>query len=231
MKPTDARHIEVALERARAQLPVLAALVREAGEREAKLKADPKAKPAMLVTARQAVLAAEETLAQHEQDITLHERRLMEARGHEEREKKLAEMVELAKEAQAAAAELREVLTEMQAALATLGPKARAVLERLSRKRQAFKQRGAELVPGFAYLALPLAWSEERISRTEQAITALVQDLEARGAELSVVRSPVTESDRSSVSDLPRPVPVFAIQDRYGALAWQAMLAPSGEER
>ncbi len=218
------------LDEARADLEGLTAdltkfeeMVRTRTQAEAELRRQVKqgkAKLDQLVEARYRREGAELLLVEHRADIEAAQAEADRLEAEYRRETTLDGMAQYAEEATRQKETFEAVMHEANQALTPLTEKLYGAWRDLLRARRDFLSTGVPLARGFGVNSWPWGMSGEDVQAAEAELTAVLEEVRGRGANLDAARTPwdgrrASMADRSP-QDLARPEP-------YGGLLWRAL--------
>ncbi len=206
------------LEQLAAELPNFEALLADNHAEEAKAKVTRNYHELALAKTR--VQAARELLEQHHSDIKTAQAEADRLEADYQRETTLDSMTEHAKEATRQKEAFEAVMHEANQALTPLTEKLYGAWRDLLRARRDFLSTGRSLAEGFGRNSPPWGATGEQLKAAETEMTAVLEEVRARGANLDAARTPwdgrrASMADRSP-QDLARPEP-------YGGILWRAL--------
>jgi phage-related tail protein len=174
-----------------------------------------------LAVAKTRVQAARELLEQHHSDIKTAQAEADRLEADYQRETTLDSMTEHAKEATRQKEAFEAVMHEANQALTPLTEKLYGAWRDLLRARRDFLSTGRSLAEGFGVNSWPWAMSGEDMQAAKAELTAVLEEVRGRGANLDAARTPhdgrrASMADLSTWQDLARPEP-------YGSLLWKAL--------
>jgi multidrug resistance efflux pump len=173
-----------------------------------------------LAVAKTRVQAARELLEQHHADIKTAQAEADRLEADYRRETTLDGMAGYAKEATRQKEAFEAVMHEANQALTPLTEKLYGAWRDLNKARRDFLSTGVPLARGFGVNSWPWGMSGEDVQAAEAELTAVLEEVRGRGANLDAARTPwdgrrASMADRSP-QDLARPEP-------YGGLLWRAL--------
>ncbi len=174
-----------------------------------------------LALAKTRVQAARELLEQHHSDIKTAQAEADRLEADYRRETTLDELAGYAKEATKQKEAFEAVMHEANQALTPLTEKLYGAWRDLNKARRDFLSTGVPLARGFGVNSWPWAMSGEDMQAAEAELTAVLEEVRARGAKLDAALTPhdgrrASMADLNHWQDLARPEP-------YGALLWKAL--------
>ncbi len=173
-----------------------------------------------LALAKTRVQAARELLEQHHSDIKTAQAEADRLEVEYRRETTLDGMAGYAREATKQKEAFEAVMHEANQALTPLTEKLYGAWRDLNKARRDFLSTGRPLSVGFGVNSWPWGMTNEDMQAAEAELTAVLEEVRGRGANLDAARTPwdgrrASMADRSP-QDLARPEP-------YGGILWRAL--------
>lgn len=181
---TDLKTAQRTLAELHAELPNFEKLVSD-NERAADLLKAERASLDDQVGARTRVTVAREMLEQHHSDIATAQAEVEKLEGNAEREGHLDAMTGHAKDAERLHGEFLQTLDDAHADLAKHAEVLATLWVGLLGSRNSFVNAGRPLAQMFAVTAVPYGWTPERAAAERELAEAILEEVEARGADVS----------------------------------------------
>jgi hypothetical protein len=198
-------------------------MVRTRTQAEAELRRQVKqgkAKLDQLVEARYRREGAELLLVEHHTDIEAARAEVARLEADYQRETTLDRMVELAKEAEKQRDTFDALMLEANQVLTPLVERLEGAWRDLNRARRDFLSTGVPLARGFGVNSWPWGMTNEDMQAAAAELTAVLEEVRGRGANLDAARTP-WDGRRASMADLsPQDL---ARPEPYGGLLWRAL--------
>jgi hypothetical protein len=208
------------LEQLEGELPNFETLLTENGTEELKLRTG-KAPLAELAAARSRVSAAHALLEQHQSDIATARAEAERLEGLYQHALTFDKMTENARDATKHRAEFDTAILEANRALEPIIEKLYSTWRALNQARYQFLTTGRSLSRGFGVNSWPFTMTHEQVHEEETRMNAVLEDIRARGVDLTEVLAPhdgrrASMADAYHYKDLARPEP-------YAPLLWRAI--------